>query len=80
MFFNNSIVTISTYFLKEVLRLQFTLHFYLFFGKIYPILINYPLLCLSFAKKTYKTMGNIFPNFFSKIATESGLLGPRVSL
>ena len=31
-------------------------------------------------KKTYKTQENIFPNFFSRIATESGLLGPKIAL
>ena len=33
-----------------------------------------------FFKKTYKTQKNIFPNFFSKIATELGLLGPKIAL
>ena len=28
-------------------------------------------------KETYKTLGNIFPNFLSK--TESGLLGPKIA-
>ena len=50
-----------------------------FFGKIYPVLTNNPLFLAHFFINICKTQENIFPNFISKIATESGLLGPKIA-
>ena len=72
-------VTISIYFLKPVLFLQFAFHFHLVWGNL-----SYFDQKSTFSGwlffKTYKTQQNIFPNFFSKIATESELIGPQITL
>ena len=47
---------------------------------MYPVLIKIPLFWLAFFKKPKQTQENVFPNFFSKEATESKLLGPKIAL
>ena len=47
---------------------------FIFFDKIYPILKIY------LYEKTCKTQKNVLPNYFYKLAVESGLLGPKIAL
>ena len=56
------------------------LSIFIFFGKIYRFWPTMHFSWLALKKKTYKTRENIIPNFFSRIATESGLLGPKIAL
>ena len=67
-------VTVSTYFLKPVLLLHLPSIFF-FFGEIYPVLIKNPLFLLTFFVKKIEE-----PKKISKIAIESGLLGPKIFL
>ena len=69
--FKKVTVIISTQPLKSVLLLQFALHFYIY---IYFWLFHF------FGWPLKNTQEKIFPNFFSKIATESGLLSHKISL
>ena len=80
--FNKGMEKISINFLKPELLLQL-LSIAIFFGKIHPVLIKNLLLFLAFfeKKKTKqnKTQVDIFSKFFPKRATESGLLGSKIS-
>ena len=81
--FNKGMEKISINFLKPELLLQL-LSIAIFFGKIHPVLIKNLIFFPGFfekkkKKKTYKTQVDIFSKFFSKRATESGLLGSKIS-
>ena len=56
-----------------------TENLFFFFVKM-TVLIKIPLFWLVFLKIPLQTQENVFPNFFSKVATESELVGPTIAL